>query len=245
MKFKYLFVIIFLSSCTVNSVSQKYSNQNYNSKGFVLVYNEQDYLSKNISKKFDNSKLTIGHNTLRTGTMVKITNPDNKKTLNIKILKRVKYPDFYKLLITKTVAEKLDLDINFPYLDILVLKKNKSFVAKKAVTFSEEQKIHNNAPVEKVEISNISKSNTVKKKIKREYSILIASFYSKKTATLLKKRLIIFLENINKGKIVINSNKKNNYDLLLGPYNSINSLKNDYIKVKSLGFEELDIKLHD
>ena len=44
---------------------------------------------------------------------------------------------------------------------------------------------------------------------------------------------------------MINSNKKNNYDLLLGPYNSINSLKNDYIKVKSLGFEELDIKLHD
>ena len=243
MKFKYLFVIIFLSSCTVNSVSQKYSNQNYNSKGFVLVYNEQDYLSKNISKKFDNSKLTIGHNTLRTGTMVKITNPDNKKTLNIKILKRVKYPDFYKLLITKTVAEKLDLDINFPYLDILVLKKNKSFVAKKAVTFSEEQKIHNNAPVEKVEISNISKSNTVKKKIKREYSILIASFYSKKTA--LNLQSILGKNYVNKKLLNIEKLGKGTFALTAGPYISINTLKSDYFELNRYGFEDLDIKQND
>ena len=49
----------------------------------------------------------------------------------MKNIKRIKYPDFYKILITKPVAEELDLNISLPILEIFEIKKNKSFVAKK------------------------------------------------------------------------------------------------------------------
>ena len=39
------------------------------------------------------------------------------------------------------------------------------------------------------------------------------------------------------------SNKEN--QVIVGPYISVNSLKNDYIKLKRFGFEELDIFLND
>ena len=45
--------------------------------------------------------------------------------------------------------------------------------------------------------------------------------------------------NINKIKIKKNNSKENL--VISGPYNSINSVKNDYILLKTFGFEELDI----
>ena len=45
--------------------------------------------------------------------------------------------------------------------------------------------------------------------------------------------------NINKLRIK-NSNNKENL-VISGPYSSINSVKNDYILLKTFGFEELDI----
>ena len=53
------------------------------------------------------------------------------KNIVLKNTKRIKYPDFYKILITKPVAENLKLDLDLPILDIIEIKKNKSFVAKK------------------------------------------------------------------------------------------------------------------
>ena len=35
---------------------------------------------------------------------------------------------------------------------------------------------------------------------------------------------------------------KNNYQLIAGPYTSINTLKNDYFKLNKYGFDNLDIK---
>ena len=37
-------------------------------------------------------------------------------------------------------------------------------------------------------------------------------------------------------------NLKNNYQLLAGPYTSINALKNDYFKLNKYGFDNLDLK---
>jgi len=45
--------------------------------------------------------------------------------------------------------------------------------------------------------------------------------------------------DINKIKIKQISNKETH--IISGPYNSVNLLKNDYIKLKNFGFEELDI----
>ena len=46
-----------------------------------------------------------------------------------------------------------------PMVEVIEIKKNKSFVAAKTKIFKEEEKIHNNAPVETVKINNISKNS--------------------------------------------------------------------------------------
>ena len=241
MKFKLLIILLFFSSCA-SQLNQKYERASFTSKGFVYIYNHNDYNRKLISRKYDNKLILASHSKLKSGTYIKITNPTNNKSIKVKTKYKTNYPNFYKLLITQNLAENLDLDSEFPYLEIQEIKKNKSFIAKKAETFNEEKQIHNSAPIEKVNISNIGKIK-IKKRINKKFSILVANFYSLETAKLLKKRLINET-NILKKNIIINTQKKNNYKLIVGPYNSINLLKNDYIELENIGFEDLDIKLH-
>ena len=61
----------------------------------------------------------------------------------------------------------MNLNKDLPLVEILEIKKNKSFVAKKAKIFNEEKKISSNAPVTSVQISNISKKRKIKKNIKK------------------------------------------------------------------------------
>ena len=77
------------------------------------------------------------------------------------------------------------------------------------------------------------------------FNIVIAEFYSKESAKLLKKRIIDEVPNFDRKKLIIKSKKMNKIRLLSGPYNSINLMKNDYIKLEKLGFEELDISLNE
>jgi len=166
----------------------------------------------------------------------------NKKSLQLTISKKVNYPDFYKVLITKELSEKLNLDPNMPFVEVERRVKNKSFIAKKAVTYSEEQSVLTKAPVAKVKINNISKSSNYKsnKKSDVKFSIIIGEFYSKKWASSLIELLIN--ENIKKEVFSIKTLSKNNYQLIAGPYTSINTLKNDYFKLNRYGFDNLDIK---
>ena len=73
----------------------------------------------------------------------------------------------------------------------------------------------------------------------------ISEFYSKNSAFLLKKRITQELINFDSKKLYIKSKKSNKITLLSGPYNSINSMKNDYIQLKKFGFEELDISINE
>ena len=189
--------------------------------------------------------MQISHQNLRTGTLIKITNPKNKESIVLKNIKRIKYPNFYKVLITKPVADKLDLNIDLPILEIIEIKKNKSFVAKKAKIFSEEKTIPSKAPVASVEISNISKNK--KKDIKKvdQIYILIGSFYSINTAQFLKERIIKEVPSLNKKKLKIKKINNKETQVISGPYTSVNLCKNDYIKLINFGFEELDIFINE
>ena len=194
----------------------------------------------------NNEIMQISHQNLRTGTLIKIINPRNNESVVLKNIKRIKYPNFYKLLITKPVAEKLNLDINLPLLEIIEIKKNKSFVAEKAKIYSEEKKIPSKAPVASVQISNISKNKFKNsKKIKDEIFIHIASFYSLNTARFLKQRIINEVKDLNTKKLKIKKINNKENQVLLGPYNSVNLLKNDYIKLQNFGFEELNIFINE
>ena len=245
MKYKIIILLLFLTSCAQN-YSKSELNKPFNSKGFAYIYNEEDFVNKVIKKKLDNNSLQIAHNKLRAGSLIKIINIKTNESIILKNSKRVEYPEFYKILITKPVADKLNLQIDLPIVEVIEVKKNKSFVAKKTKIFKEEEKIHSNAPVETVTINNISRNNKSKNKtIKYKFYIIIAEFYSKNSAILLKKRIIQELTNFDSKKLYIKSKKSNKITLLSGPYNSINLMKNDYSQLKNFGFEELDISINE
>ena len=245
MKFKIIIVLFFIFSCTsqFSTINQK---QPYSSKGMAYIYSNLDFNEKVIKGKMNNDKMQISQQNLRTGTLIKIINPINNETIVLKNKKRIKYPDFYKILITKPVAEKLKLDLNFPLLEIIEIKKNKSFVAKKAKIYNEEKKIPSKAPVTSVQISNISKnkSKALTKK-NNEIFILVASFYSFDTAKFLEQRIIKEVSDLEIKKLKIKRVNSKETQVILGPYSSINLLKNDYIKLQSFGFEELNIFINE
>ena len=244
MKYKIIILIFFLTSCAQN-YSKTNLNQPFISKGFAYIYNDEDFIDKIIKKKLDNNSLQIAHNKLRPGTLIKIINVKTNESIIVKNTKRFQYPDFYKILITKAVADELNLKADLPLVEVIELKKNKSFIAKEAKIFKEEEKIHNNAPVETVKIDNISKNNNKDKTVKEKFYIIIAEFYSKNSASLLKERINKELTNFDDKKLFINTKKSNKISLLSGPYNSINLMKNDYILLKKFGFEELDISINE
>tara|TARA_B100000963_G_scaffold336570_1_gene331732 strand:+ start:1144 stop:1878 length:735 start_codon:yes stop_codon:yes gene_type:complete len=244
MKFKLFFLLIFLFSCT-QSVTKKNMKQPFTSKGFAYIFNLEDYNNNLIKKKLNENELQIAHNKTRIGSLIKITNPKTAQSVVLKNNKNFNYSDFYKIIITQPVADTLKLDKNKPYVEITEIKKNKSFIAKKTKIFNEEKKVHTKAPVEIVKIDNISLNKSQKKKISEEFNIIIAEFYSKDSATFLKKRITSELPSFNSKKLYIKSSNLNKISLLSGPYKSINVMKNDYIQLEKFGFEELDIGLNE
>ena len=241
MKFRLIIILLFITSC-----SSQFSTYNqkkiYTSKGFVYIYNESDFNNKIIKGKMNNNVMQISHKNLKTGTLVKLSNPKNNESVVLKNIKRIKYPEFYKILITKPVADKLNLNMDLPILEIIEIRKNKSFVAKKAKIYNEEKKIPSNAPVALVQISNISK-NKINKEIKTENEIfiLIGNFYSEETAKFLKNRIIQDIPQLDPKKIKIKKINNKKTQVISGPYTTVNLVKNDYIKLKTFGFEELNI----
>ena len=241
MKFSLIFIIFFLFSCS-NGTFNTNNNKSYTSKGFALIYDENDYQKKIISTKLNPNNIEIGHNQLNKNSYVVITNPINKKSLTLKVSKKVKYPDFFKVLITEKLANELNLNPKMPYIEIEKRVKNKSFVAKKAVTHSEEKNVLTKVPITKVKINDISKDSKdpSKNQYANKYSIVVGNFYSKKWAESLID--ILVNEDINKEVFRVIKLGKNNYQLLAGPYTSINTLKSDYFKLNKYGFDNLDLK---
>ena len=241
MKFSLIFITFFLLSCS-NGTFNTNNNKSYTSKGFALIYDENDYKKKIISTKLNPNNIEIGHNQLNRNSFVVITNPINKKSLKLKVTKKAKYPDFFKVLITEKLANELNLNLKMPYIEIEKRVKNKSFIAKKAITHTEEKNVLTKAPITKVKISDISRdsSSHSKNQYANKYAIIVGNFYSKKWAESLID--ILVNEDIKKEVFKVNKLGKNNYQLLAGPYTSINALKSDYFKLNRYGFDNLDLK---
>ena len=245
MKFKLLIIIFFLFSCSPHHIKSD-SRKPYSSTGFAYIYTLNDYEKKLINKKFNNNLLQISHKDLKKGTLIKLINPKTKENLVLKNINKTNYPDFYKILITKPVANKLNISSELPLIEILELKKNKSFIAEKAKIYHEEKKISANAPVTSVKIANISKKKSNNKEIiNPDIYILIASFYNNESANVLKKRIVEEEASYDNKKLTIRKKTSKKFDVLSGPYKSINLLKNDYIVLKNFGFEELDIFINE
>ena len=238
-----LISIIFLIGCEPYKVNKSTKlnlkpEKKYNNIGFALIYNQ----SLNI-KKLDNRSLQIFHKNLKRKSFVKITNPLNNKSLIAEVKSNnVKFSRFYNSIISRRIAETLELNISEPYIEIVLISRNSTFVAKKAKTFEEEKEVAEKAPVDGIKISNLSKENDKNRsKIKNNkfsYSIKIADFYYKKTANLMIEK-IKSETKISNVKIIKLS--ETNYRVLIGPFNDINSLKESFDKMDSLYFENLEI----
>ncbi|MDC0449879.1 hypothetical protein OAL70_03270 [Pelagibacteraceae bacterium] len=236
MRYK-LILLLLLFSCT-NYSSNIDRKSGYTSSGFA-------YVEQSLPSGYKNNIFFISHNRLKVGTKIRIINPENKKSLEVIIKKRIKYDSFYKILISASLAKELNLSFEFPFVEINEIKSNKSFIAKKAITDIEEKKIANKAPVEEININNISKDQKKMSKKTPSYSILVAEFYSLNSAKLLKDKLVTILKDSNYQLININKKSETKYELLMGPYNTINKLKNDYIVLDDSNFEDLDIKINE
>ena len=79
----------------------------------------------------------------------------------------------------------MEFDFEEPYVEIILVSKNSTFIAKKAKMFDEERKVAEKAPVDGIQINDLNtekKQEKVTKYKNFSYSIKIADFYYKDTA---------------------------------------------------------------
>ena len=133
------------------------------------------------------------------------------------------------------------MDLDNPFVEIIEVKKNKTFIAKKTNTFDEERNVAETVPIDEVKMDDLTKVESLsKKKINKEnnFIIVVSDFYYEDSANVLMKDLI------NKTKITNISVKKINdkkYRLFLGPFKNFKALKTSYISLNKLGFDELNV----
>ncbi|WP_435089134.1 SPOR domain-containing protein [Candidatus Pelagibacter bacterium nBUS_29] len=249
MNYRVLSILFFilLAGCEQNNPNRNILNQEiltkYKNSGFALVYDAVLKEEKKITKKIDNRSFLIFHKNLKKNSFVKITNPSNKKTVIAEVISNeAKFSDFYNSVITLRIAEELSLDLNEPYIDLVLISQNSTFIAKKAKTFKEEKNVAQKAPVDGIQIDNLSNSSLQKEDISKDkifkYSIKIADFYYQDSAKNMSDR-ITNETNIKNPVIKTISNTK--YRVLIGPFNDIKKLKDSFNKIKSLNFENIEI----
>ena len=224
-----------------NEKIKKEEKHYYSSIGFALIYEDELFKQKVINKKINNEDIKVMHSLLRMNTPIKIINPDNSKVIETKIYKRANYPKIFNVVISKKIASDLELDINNPYVEIIEIKKNKIFIAKKTNTFDEEKKVAEKAPVDEIKMDDLSeKEPEIEKKIlkKSNFILVINDFYYEDSANNLKKELV---KKTKMNNIYVKKINNNKYRLLAGPFKNFNALKTSYISLNNLGFEHLNI----
>ena len=243
-KFKHFFLIFFLFSCVEdvklinkNNIQVK---KTFISKGFTLIYNDNLIKKKTIKKRIDGREYVILHSFLERNTYVKIFNPINSKTVIAKVKYKTNYPIIYNSVITNRIAEELELNYEDPYVEIIEIRKNDTFIVKKAKTFDEEKNVANKAPVTDININVISNGteNTEISSKKNEYIINIGEYYYLDSAKIVKNRLI---NEANLTNVKIKKISENKFRVYVGSYSLFNAMKDPYFAISKLGFEHLDV----
>jgi hypothetical protein len=193
-------------------------------------------------KELENRSLDIYHNSLKKRSIVKIINPKNGEFLMAEVKSnKVKFSNFYNSILSPRIAEELDLNSKEPYIQIILVAKNSTFIAKKAKTFDEERIVAEKAPVDGIQINDLNKIKVKKKKFKEKvfsYSIKVADFYYKDTALNMIKRIKIEAAINN---LSIRELSKTKYRVLIGPFNDIKTLRDSFEKMNYFEFENLEI----
>ena len=156
-----------------------------------------------------------------------------------KVHKKANYPKIFNVVVSKKIASILGLDFDNPFVEIIEVKKNKTFIAKKSNTFEEERNVAETVPIDEVEMDDLSKSKSEKKSNKdNNFILVISDFYYEDSAIKLMNELK------SKTKLIDISVKKINdkkYRLFVGPFKNFKALKTSYISLNKLGFEDLNV----
>ena len=249
MNYKNLIVLVLafiLTGCNEYGLNEKKIIQTpilkYKNSGFALIYNNDLKKKNKISKKINNRSLHIFHKTLKKNSFVKIRNPKNNKSIIAEVISNnVVFSEFYNSVITNRIVEELSLNLNEPYIDLILISKNSTFIAKKAKMFKEEKNVAQKVPVDGITIDNLGTSTKKEKEVKSSqflYSIKVADFYYKNSA----QNMISRIKNeTNLKNPLIKKLSKTKYRVLLGPFNDIKKLKDSFNQIKLLNFENLEI----
>ena len=247
MPYKILTFLLFiiLNSCVTVPVEKKDSSATpksfFVSKGFTLVYNENLYKEKLLKGKIEDRSLTIFQKNLRKNTKVKITNLINSKQIIANVGKKVAYPYFYNSVISRRISKELELDNLEPYIEIKEIIQGSSFIAKKAKTYDEEKNVAGKAPVDQIQIKELSNNTKEEIKVNKQkfsYFIKIADFYFEKSADQMKSRISgeTSIKDVN-----INKLSPTKFRVLLGPFEDLNSLKKSFNAINILEFDSIEI----
>ena len=164
--FVFSFLVILYSCADYSLKSQKKINekQYYSSNGFALIYDDDLFSQKIINKKINNEEIKVMHNYLKRNTPVKIINPINSKSIEAKVYKKAIYPKIFNVVLSKKISSLLELDPENPYVEIMEVKRNKTFIAKKTNTFEEERNVADTVSIGEIEMDDLSKSESISKK---------------------------------------------------------------------------------
>ena len=251
MNYKYFLILFFFIfvGCSTNTVTNNEINisnkSNFKNKGFALIYNDNLYKQKIISKKIDNRSLIIFQKNLKKGTTVRVKNILNDKTIIAKVGNKSKYPLFNNSVISNRISEEIALDPNEPYVEISEILHNSSFIAKKAKTFDQEKQVADKAPIDSISINDLNSEITKTEHVKQNkfnYSIKIADFYFKDTALTMSDRIE---KETSINKIGVQTLSNTQYRVFLGPFYNINSLQKAFNDINVLQFENIEIIKND
>ena len=239
--FVYITTLYSCADYSVNKDIQKKVKQYYSSSGFALIYEDELYIQKVVNKKINNEDIKVMHSLLKMNTPIKIINPVNSKFIETKIYKKASYPTIFTIVISDKIASILELDFENPFVEVMEVKKNKTFIAKKTDTYQEEKNVVEKVPVDEIKMNDLTNNKTeVEKKVFKDnnFIILINDFYYEDSAFNLRNELVkkTRLDNIFVKKI-----GNNKYRLQAGPYKNFSALKTTYISLNNLGFKDLNI----
>lgn len=249
--FLYILLFFFLNNCSSDTLLKKKISTkldiNYINRGFALIYSDDLYNEKIITKKIDERSLIIFQRNLKKNTPVKITNILNSKSIIAKVGTSSLYPSFNNSVLSSRIASELELDINEPYVEVLSFSGSSIFVAGRAKTFNEEREVANKAPIETININDLNKKKKPKdnKKIikkKFKYSIKVADFYFDTSAYAMAKKIE---QKTTAKKVKVQKISKTKYRVYFGPFFDINSLQNTFNDINILGFENIEIIKND
>ena len=206
-----LFFIIFLS-CTSN-----YSI--YEKKGFAKI-------------NYDNQVISP----LPKGTLLKVTNIKNKKSMVITTNDTNKNLGSRIIILSDNIFKELKLNKNLPLIHIQTLRKNKIFIAKKTKIYEQEKRVDKKVVIEKINIMNLAKE----KKNKDSIYLNFGPFYNKIYANQMYKILKLKLNN---KKPVFKDYQDKNYIVSIGPLKNLAEFDKIYLKLGKIGLIGFDINI--